>query len=92
VTYTIGFDDAVSAELEKLLQSVENRVNGLNMHVQASDMGASTVAGAPGTYVPCPNGVKIGHDCVHYTVVVGLLVVGGVVGFAAARLGAGRRQ
>jgi hypothetical protein len=94
MSYRIGFDGVVTAELEKLLQSVENHVNGLSMHVQASDTGASTVEGGtrPPHDFPCPNGVKIGHDCVHYTVVVGLLAVGAVIGFAAAKLGAGGRQ
>jgi hypothetical protein len=101
MTYTIGFDGVVSAELKKLLQSVENRVNGLGMHVQASDMGASTVASGtpppPDTDKPCPDGVKIGHYCVSPGAAVAFVIVvagvaGGVAGLVTARLVSGRRQ
>src|SRR5258708_3118581 len=98
MSYKIGFDGVVSAELQKLLQSVENRVNGLAMHVQASEAGASTVAsGTPPPYNPCPDGVKIGHFCVPigaavvFVIVVGG-VAGGVAGLVTARRVAGRRQ
>jgi hypothetical protein len=67
VSYKIGFDGVVSAELEKLLQSVENRVNGFGMLAQTSEMGASTVASGSAA-LPCPTGqtcsdsVKGPHD------------------------------
>lgn len=97
MSYKIGFDGVVTAQLDKLLQSIESRVNGLGMHVQAAtEVGASTVAsGSP----PCPdgqtcsNGAKGGHD---FVVVVAAMVVGAaagaaagaVTGFAAGRAGA----
>jgi hypothetical protein len=87
VSYKIGFDGVVTAELEKLLQSVENRANGLGMHVQASDVGASTVASGS-TTPSCPSGqecsdsAKGGQDIV----VLGIAIVAGAVaGYVAGR-------
>jgi hypothetical protein len=94
MSYKIGFDGAVSVELKRLLQSVENRVNGLSMHAQASDVGATTVASGTPTQPstddkPCPDGVKIGHLCVHFGVVVIIAIVGGAAaGYLGGRLGA----
>jgi hypothetical protein len=90
LNYRIGFDGVVTAELEKLLQSVENRVNGLGMHVQTSDMGASTVAsGSTPTPClqgqPCPEGPKGGHLIV---VVIVAIVAGAAAGFVAGKLAA----
>jgi hypothetical protein len=80
VSYKIGFDGVVTAELGKLLQSVENRANGLGIQAQSSDMGASTVASGSPTH-PCPSGqecsnsVKGGQDIV----VIGIAIVAGAV-------------
>jgi hypothetical protein len=88
VSYKIGFDGVVTAELEKLLQSVEKQVNGFGIHAQASDVGASTVASGS-TPAPCLNG----HPCPdspkggHYIVVVVIAIVAG----AAAGHVAGKR-
>jgi hypothetical protein len=90
VNYKIGFDGGVTGELEKLLRSVENRVNGLSMHVQTSDMGASTVASGS-TPPPCPDGqpctdsVKGGHLIV---VAVIATVAGAAAGYVAGKRGA----
>jgi hypothetical protein len=90
MSYKIGFDGVVTAELEKLLRSVENRVNGLGMHVQTSDMGASTVAsGSTPTPClngqPCPEGAKGGHLI---PVVVIAIVAGAAAGYVAGKLAA----
>jgi hypothetical protein len=91
MNYKIGFDGVVTAELDKLLQSVEKHVNGLGMHVQTSDMGASTVASGS-TSPPCPTGqscpdsVKGGHNIV--VVVVIAIVVGAAAGYVAGKRGA----
>jgi hypothetical protein len=92
VSYKIGFDGVVTAELGKLLKSVENRANGLGIQVQASDMGASTVASGSTTH-PCPSGqkcsdsVKGGQDIV----VLGIAIVAGAVaGYIAGRKAAKR--
>jgi hypothetical protein len=94
VSYKIGFAGVVNAELEKLLQSVENRVNGLGMYVQASDTGASTVASGS-TPPPCPEGrpcsdsEKGGHNIVVLTVVIAI-VAGAAAGYVAGRKAAKR--
>jgi hypothetical protein len=87
MSYKIGLDGVVTAELEKLLQSVENRVNGLGMHVQTSDMGASTVAsGSPpppcSAGQPCTEGAKGGH---YGIVVVVAIVAGAAAGYVAGK-------
>ena len=89
MSYKIGFDGVVSAELKRLLQSVENRVNGFGMHAQATDVATTVASGSPPPPCmegqPCPGGIKYGHDAV----VIGLAIVGGAVaGFAAGKLGA----
>jgi hypothetical protein len=87
MSYKIGFDGVVSAELEKLLQSVENRLNGLGMYVQTSDAGAST-ATSGSTTSPCPSGQTCsdsgtgGHDAI---VVVIAIVGGAVAGYVAGK-------
>jgi hypothetical protein len=94
VSYKIRFDGDVTAELEKLLQSVQNRVNGLGMYVQASDTGASTVASVS-TPPPCPAGrtcsdsEKGGHNIVVLVVVIAI-VVGAAAGYVAGRKAAKR--
>jgi hypothetical protein len=93
VSYKIGFDGVVNAELERLLQSVENRVNGLGMYVQASDTGASTVASVS-TPPPCPAGrpcsdsEKGGHNIVVLAVIA--IVAGAAAGYVAGRKAAKR--
>jgi len=93
VSYKIGFDGAVTAELEKLLRSIENGVNGFAMHAQTLDTGAS-VAASGTTTPPCPAGqpcsdsVKGGHDIV--VVVVIAIVAGAVAGYVAGKLAARR--
>lgn len=90
--YKMGFDGAVTAELEKLLRSIEHGVNGFAMHAQTSDTGAS-VAASGTTTPPCPAGqpcsdsVKGGHDIV---VVVIAIVAGAVAGYVAGKLAARR--
>jgi|SRR5579859_5902018 len=91
VSYKIGFDGAVTVELEKVLQSIENRVNGLSMHAQISDMTAATVAsGSPPPPCTagheCPAGAKGGHDFV--VVVVTAIVAGAATGFVAGKVAA----
>jgi hypothetical protein len=93
VSYKIGFDGVVNAELEKLLQSVENRVNGLGMYVQASDTGASTVAsGSTTPYCPpgrpCSDSEKGGHNIVVFAVIA--IVAGAAAGYVAGRKAAKR--
>jgi hypothetical protein len=92
VSYRIGFDGVVTAELGRLLQSVEKRVNGFGVYAQTSDMGASTVASGS-TSPPCPSGktctdsVKGGQDIV----VLGIAIVAGAVaGYVAGRKAAKR--
>jgi hypothetical protein len=92
MSYKIGLDGVVTAELEKLLQSVENRVNGLSMHVQTSEVGASTVASGS-TQPPCPPGqpctdsAKGGHLAI---VVVIAIVAGAAAGHVAGKRAAKR--
>jgi hypothetical protein len=103
VSYKIGFDGAVTAELQELLQSVERRVNVWGMHAQTST-GASE-----STSPPCPTGqtcsdsvkgphddsvkgphddsVKGPHDVM---VVVVAIVAGAAAGFVAGKRGAKR--
>jgi hypothetical protein len=91
MSYRIGFDGVVTAELDKLLQSVEKNVNGLGMQVQTSDVGAS-MAASGSTSSPCPAGKvcpdspKGGHHIV--VVVVIAVVVGAVAGYVAGKRGA----
>jgi hypothetical protein len=92
VSYKIGFDGAVTAELDKLLQSIEKGMNRFGIHAQASDTGASMVTSGS-TTPPCPPGhecpdsVKIGHD----VVVVAIAIVGGAAaGYIAGKLAARR--
>ena len=90
MNYKIGFDGVMSAELQKLLQSIEGRVNGLTMHVQTgTEGGASTVAsGSPQPACPegqnCPGSVKGGQDIV--VVVVVAAVTGAVAGYIAGKV------
>ena len=92
MSYKIGFDGVVTAELDRLLQSIEKRVNGFGIHAQTSDTGASMVASgsttptcAPGH--TCPDSVKIGHDAVVVTIAI---VGGAVAGYIAGKLAARR--
>jgi hypothetical protein len=91
VSYKIGFDGVVTTQLDKLLQSIENRVNGFGIHAQASDVGASTVASVS-TPPPCPAGQtcsdseKGGHNIV--VVVVIAIVAGAAAGYVAGKKGA----
>lgn len=86
MSYKIGFDGVLNAELERLLQSVENRVNGLGMYVQISDTGASTVAS--GSTSPCPDG-KVCSDSEKggHLIVVALIaiVAGAAAGYLAGK-------
>lgn len=90
--YRIEFDGVVTAELAKLLHSVERGLNGSGLHVQASETGASTVASGSAT-PPCPTG-QVCTDSVkggHLLLVVGIaIVVGALAGFIAGTLGAKR--
>jgi hypothetical protein len=94
VSYQIGFDGVVTPELDKILQSIENRVNGFGIHAQASDMGASTVASGS-TPPPCPAGrpcsdsVKGGHNVVVLVVIIAI-VAGAAAGYVAGRKAAKR--
>jgi hypothetical protein len=89
VSYKIGFDGQMSAELDKLLRSVERGVNGFTMHAQVSDPSAASVpsgsTGCPAGQV-CDGGVKGGHDLV--VVVVVAAVVGAVAGYVAGKVAA----
>ena len=92
MSYKIGFDGVVTADLDRLLQSVEKRVNGFGIHAQNSETGATMVASGSSTQ-PCPSGhtcsdsVKGGHD----GVVIALAIVGGAVaGYVAGKKAAQR--
>lgn len=93
MSYKFGFDGVMTAELQRLLQSVEGRVNGLAMQVQTSDTGSSTVASG---YTPspcpagqsCPDSVKGPHDIV--VVIVIAIVAGAAAGYMAGKRGAKR--
>jgi hypothetical protein len=93
VSYEIGFDGVVTAELEQLLQFVENRVNSIGIHAQASEA-SLTASGSPST--PCPNGPpcpsseKGGQDIV--VVILVAIVAGAAAGFLAGKLACRRRQ
>jgi hypothetical protein len=92
VSYKIGFDGVVTAELDNLLQSVEQRVNGFGIRAQTSDTGASMVAsGSTTPYCPpgqtCSDSVKGGHDLL---VIVIAIVGGAAAGYVAGKLGAKR--
>jgi hypothetical protein len=90
VSYKIGFEGVVTAELDNLLRSIEQRVNGFGIRAQTSDTGASMVAsGSTTPYCPpghtCSDSVKIGHD----VVVVAIAIVGGAAaGYIAGKLAA----
>ncbi len=92
MSYRIGFDGVITAELDKLLQTIEKGVNGFGIHAQTPDTGASMVASGS-TTAPCPPGkicpdsVKPGHD---WVVVVLAIVGGAVAGYVAGKLGAKR--
>jgi len=91
VSYKIGFDGVVTTELGKVLQSIENRVNGSGIYAQASDVGASTVASVstppPCTAgQPCSDSEKGGHNIV--VVVVIAIVAGAAAGYMAGKKGA----
>jgi hypothetical protein len=92
MSYKIGFDGVVTAELDELLKSLEHRLNGLGMHVQTSDMGASTVASGStpppcSAGQPCTDSVKGGHLVV---VVVIAIVAGAAAGHVAGKRAAKR--
>jgi hypothetical protein len=92
VSYKIGFDGVVTAELDNLLQSIEQRVNGFGIRAQTSDTGASVVAsGSTTPYCPpgqtCSDSVKTGHDLL---VIVIAIVGGAVAGYIAGKLAARR--
>jgi hypothetical protein len=98
MSYKIGFDGVVTADLDRLLQSVEKGVNGFGLHVQGTDMEASAVASGSTTQ-PCPSGhtcsdsVKGGHDfrTGHDAVVIVIAIVGGAVaGYVAGKKAAQR--
>jgi hypothetical protein len=92
MSYRIGFDGVITADLDRLLQTIEKGVNGFGIHAQTSDTGASMVASGS-TPPPCPPGhtcsdsVKTGHDAV---VVVIAIVGGAVAGYIAGKLAAQR--
>jgi hypothetical protein len=96
VTYKIGFDGVVTAELQKLLQSVQNRVNGIGIYAQTSDTGGASLIASGSTPPPCsngqpcPSGEKGGQDFV--VVVVTAIVAGAAAGYAAGKLAAKRQQ
>lgn len=80
MSYKLGFDGVITAELDKLLQSVEKNVNGLGMHVQASDVGAASMVASASTTTP--DSVKGPHDIV----VVGIAIVAGAAaGYVAGK-------
>jgi len=94
VSYKIGFDGVVvTAELDNLLQSIEQRVNGFGIRAQTSDTGASVVASGSTTTPYCPPGhtcsdsVKTGHDLV---VIIIAIVGGAAAGYIAGKLAARR--
>jgi hypothetical protein len=93
VSYKIGFDGPVTAELEKLLRSIEKGVNGFGIHGQTSDTAGASVTASGSTTPPCPAGqpcsdsVKGGHD----VVVLAIAIVGGAAaGYVAGKLAARR--
>jgi len=98
MSYKIGFDGVVTAELDRLLQSVEKGVNGFGLRIQGTDKEASAVSSGS-TVPPCPSGytcsysVKGGHDyrSGHDVVVIVIaIVVGAVAGYVAGKLAAQR--
>jgi hypothetical protein len=78
----------MTAELGMLLQTVENRLNGLSMQAQTStDSGASTIASGSPTCPAgktCSNGEKGGQDII--IVVVVAAVTGAVAGYIAGKV------
>jgi hypothetical protein len=92
VTYKIGFDGVVTAELEKLLQSLEKGVNGFGVHAQAADTGSLIASGSTpppcSKGEPCPSSEKGGQDVV--VVVVIAIVAGAAAGYMAGKLAAKR--
>jgi hypothetical protein len=89
VSYSIGFDGVVTAGLEELLRSVENRVNGFGIHAQTSDTGASLAASGH-TTPPCPTGQPC-SDSVKGPHLLAIVVVVAIVAGAAAGYVAGKR-
>ena len=91
MSYTIGSDGVVTAELDKLLQFIERRVSGLGFQAQASDTGVSTVASTATTTPPYSSGqacvATAGHD---WCVVILAIVAGAVAGYFAGKCGARR--
>lgn len=89
--YKLGFNGDVTAELERLLQSIEKGLNGYGIHADASVTAASTVTGPPEPPCPpgqtCTDGAKIGHDAIVVAVAV---VGGGLAGYIAGKLAAQR--
>ncbi len=91
MSYRIGFDGVVTADLDRLLQSVEKSVNGLGMRVQTSDVGAASMVASGSTTPSCPKGQvcadseKGGHLIV---VVVIAIVAGAAAGYVAGKKGA----
>jgi hypothetical protein len=90
VTYKIGFDGAVTPELQKLLESIQNRVNGIGIHAQTSDTEGARLVASGSTAPPCskgqpcPCGEKGGQDIV--VVVVIAIVAGAAAGYVAGKL------
>jgi hypothetical protein len=94
MSYKIGFDGIATAELDRLLQSIEKRVNGSGIHAQTSTSDTGASMATSGSTTPdcppgkiCPDSVKGGHDAV---VIVIAIVGGAVAGYAAGKLGAKR--
>jgi hypothetical protein len=90
VTYKIGFDGVITAELQTLLQSIQNRVNGIGINAQTSETGSLIASRSAPPACPngkaCPCGEKGGHDIV--VVVVIAIVAGAVAGFVAGKMAA----
>ena len=92
MTYKIGFDGGVTAELENLLQSLEKGVNGMgtDAHAQASDSGSliasRSTAPSSSNGMSSPCGEKGGQDIV--IVVVIAIVAGAAAGYVAGKMAA----
>ncbi len=93
MSYKIGFDGVVTAELDKMLQSIEKQVNGFGMHAQTSDTAATAAPSGSTTSPctvdkPCPDSVKGPHP--YIVVVVIAIVVGTAAGHMAGKRAAKR--